>query len=115
MVSIPISALNGDNVVTNTDRIPWYEGPSLLKHLETVPIRQAAVAGAVRIPVQCVIRPDANFRGFGGQIASGTIRPGRHFGGAAVDPEEPRALDRDARRGRERGVRADVGDADAGR
>jgi sulfate adenylyltransferase large subunit len=76
VVSIPISGLSGENVVTRTDRIQWYEGPSLLQHLETVPIRQAAVGGALRIPVQCVIRPDANFRGFGGQIASGTIRPG---------------------------------------
>jgi sulfate adenylyltransferase large subunit len=76
VVSIPISALAGDNVVENTGTMPWYEGPSLLQHLEAVPILQAAVNGAVRIPVQCVIRPDATFRGFGGPIASGTIRPG---------------------------------------
>jgi sulfate adenylyltransferase subunit 1 len=76
VVSIPISALAGDNVVTRTDRMPWYAGPSLLQHLEAAPIRRAAVDEAVRIPVQYVIRPDASFRGFAGQIASGSIRPG---------------------------------------
>ena len=76
VVSIPISALVGDNVVTRTDRMPWYAGPSLLEHLETVPLRQAAATEPMRMPVQYVIRPDASFRGFAGQVASGTIRPG---------------------------------------
>jgi sulfate adenylyltransferase subunit 1 len=76
VVSIPISALGGDNVVTGGNRMPWYAGPSLLEHLETVPLRRAAAGEAVRIPVQYVIRPDASFRGFAGQIASGSIRPG---------------------------------------
>jgi bifunctional enzyme CysN/CysC len=76
VVSIPISALAGGNVVTSTDRMPWYTGPSLLQHLEMVPLRWAAAGQPVRIPVQCVIRPDASFRGFAGQIASGSIRPG---------------------------------------
>jgi bifunctional enzyme CysN/CysC/sulfate adenylyltransferase subunit 1 len=76
VVSIPVSALDGDNVVRRAEHMVWYEGPSLLEHLESVPIRRAAVDAPVRIPVQYVIRPDANFRGFGGQIASGTIKPG---------------------------------------
>ena len=56
--------------------MPWYEGPSLLEHLETVPLRQTAAGEPLRLPVQYVIRPDASFRGFAGQIASGAIRPG---------------------------------------
>jgi bifunctional enzyme CysN/CysC/sulfate adenylyltransferase subunit 1 len=76
VVSIPISALGGDNVVSGTSRMPWYAGPSLLQHLEAVPLQRAAADEAVRIPVQYVIRPDASFRGFAGQIASGSIRPG---------------------------------------
>jgi bifunctional enzyme CysN/CysC/sulfate adenylyltransferase subunit 1 len=76
VVSIPISALGGDNVVTRTSNMPWYAGSSLLQHLEAAPIRRAAVDEAVRMPVQYVIRPDATFRGFAGQIASGSLRPG---------------------------------------
>ena len=76
VVSIPISALAGDNVVHRTDRIPWYEGPTLLQHLENVPARPAVPHEAFRFPVQYVIRPNADFRGFAGQVASGTIRPG---------------------------------------
>ena len=76
VVCIPISALVGDNVVNRTDRMPWYKGPALLEHLETVPTRVSASGGAVRFPVQYVLRPDANFRGFAGQVAGGTIRPG---------------------------------------
>ena len=76
VVSIPISALAGDNVVNRTERMPWYEGPTLLRHLETVAVRGDAGHQAVRFPVQYVLRPDATFRGFAGQLASGTIRPG---------------------------------------
>ena len=76
VVSIPISALAGENVVTHSDRMPWYAGPSLLQHLETVPLRRAVSDEPTRIPVQYVIRPDASFRGFAGQIASGSIHPG---------------------------------------
>ena len=74
--TIPISALEGDNIVTRSGRTAWYDGPTLLEHLETVPIRKPATSGALRFPVQCVIRPDANFRGFAGQIAAGLIAPG---------------------------------------
>ncbi len=76
VVSIPISALAGDNVVHRSERMPWYHGPTLLEHLETVPVRRAAAGEAMRFPVQYVLRPDANFRGFAGQLASGSIRPG---------------------------------------
>jgi len=73
---IPISALAGDNVVERSARMLWYEGPTLLEHLETAPITKPANTRGVRFPVQYVIRPDANFRGFAGQVAGGVIRPG---------------------------------------
>jgi sulfate adenylyltransferase large subunit len=76
VLSIPISALEGDNVVSAGSRTPWYQGPTLLEHLETVPARPAATMDAVRFPIQYVIRPDAAFRGFAGQVASGVIRSG---------------------------------------
>jgi sulfate adenylyltransferase subunit 1 len=76
VVSIPISALAGDNVVNRTHQMLWYEGPTLLEYLETVPLRSGSIEDAMRFPVQCVLRPDANFRGFAGQVAGGTIRPG---------------------------------------
>ena len=73
---IPVSALAGDNVVERSDRMLWYAGPTLLEHLETVPIARPVSTRGVRFPVQCVLRPDASFRGFAGQVASGVIRPG---------------------------------------
>jgi len=73
---IPVSALAGDNVVERSERTPWYSGPSLLEHLETVPVAAAPRTRAFRFPVQYVVRPDASFRGFAGQIASGVVRPG---------------------------------------
>jgi len=72
---IPVSALEGDNVVEASTRMPWYTGPTLLQHLEEVPVG-IADAGAFRMPVQRVIRPDQHYRGFAGQIAAGTIRKG---------------------------------------
>jgi len=74
--TIPISALEGDNIVRRSERTAWYAGPTLLEHLETVPIRRPVSSGALRLPIQYVIRPDANFRGFAGQIASGVLAPG---------------------------------------
>ena len=72
---IPISALEGDNVVHASTNMPWYAGPTLLEYLETVPVaRESALA--FRLPVQRVIRPHQNFRGFAGQIAAGTVRRG---------------------------------------
>ena len=72
---IPVSALAGDNVAESSKHTPWYLGPTLLEHLETVPIGTSG-AKPVRFPVQYVIRPDASFRGFAGQIAGGVVRPG---------------------------------------
>ncbi len=76
LLCIPISALNGDNVVTRSERTPWYLGPTLLEHLESVPIAEYLQHAPFRLPVQRVIRPHQNFRGFAGQIASGIIKVG---------------------------------------
>ncbi|HEV1996100.1 MAG TPA: sulfate adenylyltransferase subunit CysN [Candidatus Acidoferrum sp.] len=73
---VPISALEGDNVVDRSKRMPWYQGPTLLAHLETVPLPEKDSLQGFRFPVQTVIRPDATFRGFAGRIASGVIHPG---------------------------------------
>ena len=73
---VPISALHGDNVVKRSERTPWYSGPSFLEHLETVPIDRDINFEEMRFPVQYVIRPNLDFRGFAGQIASGVIRRG---------------------------------------
>src|SRR5882757_3856916 len=72
----PISALEGDNVVDRYNRMPWYHGPTLLEHLETVPVTTGDALERLRFPIQMVIRPDANFRGFAGRLASGVVRPG---------------------------------------
>ncbi|MGH9558464.1 MAG: sulfate adenylyltransferase subunit CysN [Bryobacteraceae bacterium] len=73
---VPISALTGDNVVNRGEAMPWFEGANLLEHLETVQVSDVRAADAFRLPVQRVIRPDQFFRGYAGQIASGSIRPG---------------------------------------
>jgi bifunctional enzyme CysN/CysC/sulfate adenylyltransferase subunit 1 len=73
---IPISALEGDNVVERGGRTPWYQGPTLIEHLETVPLPEKDSLQGFRFPVQTVIRPDATFRGFAGRVASGVIHPG---------------------------------------
>ena len=73
---IPLSALDGDNVVDKSDRTPWYEGPSLLDFLETVPIDQYRNFEDFRYPVQYVLRPNLDFRGFCGKVSSGIIRKG---------------------------------------
>jgi sulfate adenylyltransferase large subunit len=75
-IFVPVSALKGDNVVHRTDAMPWYDGPSLLELLEGLPASHQSRGGTFRFPVQRVLRPDHTFRGFSGQIASGTIRPG---------------------------------------
>jgi sulfate adenylyltransferase large subunit len=74
--SIPISALVGENIVSPSERMAWYAGPTLLEHLETVPLESRTPMKEVRFPVQYVVRPDQTFRGFAGQVASGVIRPG---------------------------------------
>ena len=76
--AIPISGFKGDNITAAPSaNTPWYRGPSLIDHLETVEIEQAvAQAKPFRMPVQWVNRPNLDFRGFAGQIASGSVRPG---------------------------------------
>ncbi|TDK93177.1 sulfate adenylyltransferase subunit CysN [Mycolicibacterium mucogenicum] len=80
VTTIPLSALAGDNVVTKSDKTPWYEGPSLLSHLEEVYIAGDRNLMDVRFPVQYVIRPQthehADHRSYAGTVASGVMRPG---------------------------------------
>ncbi len=80
ITTIPISALNGDNVVDKSDRMPWYQGPSLLYHLETVYVGGEHNHVDARFPVQWVIRPLSNewhdFRGYAGRVAGGVFKPG---------------------------------------
>ncbi len=76
LVFIPISALVGDNIVTHSANMPWYEGAALLHHLETVNVGAVRNLLDFRFPVQYVVRPHQDFRGFAGRVASGTIRPG---------------------------------------
>ena len=73
---IPLSALEGDNVVEKSDRTPWYEGTSLLEYLETVHIGNDHNLKDFRYPVQYVLRPNLDFRGFCGKVSSGVIRKG---------------------------------------
>jgi bifunctional enzyme CysN/CysC len=73
---IPASALVGDNIVDRSANMPWYQGATLMGFLETVPVGDDQSAKPFRMPVQWVNRPDQNFRGFAGTIASGTLKPG---------------------------------------
>jgi bifunctional enzyme CysN/CysC len=76
-VAIPVSGLKGDNVTSRSEAMPWYGGANLLDHLDTVELTaDADAAKPFRMPVQWVNRPDQHFRGFAGQIASGTVGPG---------------------------------------
>jgi bifunctional enzyme CysN/CysC len=75
VVPIPLSARFGDNVITGSRNMPWYEGPSLLRHLETVEI-EADMEKPLRFPIQYVNRPNLDFRGFAGTVASGSIAVG---------------------------------------
>lgn len=75
--AIPISGFRGDNVVSPSSNTSWYEGPSLIQHLEAVDLRiDEAAAESFRLPVQWVNRPNLDFRGFAGLIAAGSVRPG---------------------------------------
>jgi bifunctional enzyme CysN/CysC len=77
VLAIPISGLKGDNITSASVATPWYGGPTLMQHLETVEIDETRLqAGPLRLPVQWVNRPNLDFRGFAGEIASGTVRPG---------------------------------------
>jgi sulfate adenylyltransferase large subunit len=73
---VPVSALAGDNIVHRSQAMPWYKGPSLLELLESLPSSVDTRLSPFRFPVQRVLRPNHTFRGFAGQIASGTVRPG---------------------------------------
>jgi bifunctional enzyme CysN/CysC len=77
---VPISALHGENVVTRSSLMPWYDGPSLLHHLEHVHVSSDRNLVDVRFPVQYVIRPQSvrypDFRGYAGRVASGVLKPG---------------------------------------
>lgn len=74
--AIPMSALHGDNVTTLSERTPYFEGPPLLEYLETVQVRRDPTRLPFRFPVQLVVRPDHEFRGYAGQIVSGIVRVG---------------------------------------
>ncbi|PXY20431.1 sulfate adenylyltransferase [Prauserella coralliicola] len=80
VLAIPVSALVGDNVATRSENTPWYTGPTLLEHLENVPVAPDPHEAPFRFPVQYVIRPRTpeypDYRGYAGQIAAGTVRPG---------------------------------------
>lgn len=73
---IPLSALEGDNVVEKSQNTPWYKGTSLMEYLETVPLHQDINMDVLRYPVQYVLRPNLDFRGFAGKVASGVVRVG---------------------------------------
>lgn len=74
--AIPLSALKGDGVVIRGDRMEWFDGPPLLEHLENLPNRTEESSSALRLPIQYVIRPNSDFRGFAGQVVSGQLRTG---------------------------------------
>lgn len=74
--AIPVAALSGDNVATRSLRTPWYQGPTLLEHLNVLPPRLASARGAFRMPVQLILRDGQDFRGLAGTISSGRVRVG---------------------------------------
>jgi sulfate adenylyltransferase large subunit len=73
---IPLSALHGDNIVRPSTRTPWFQKAPLLEYLENVDVRDGIATAPLRMPVQLVVRPDQDFRGYAGRIASGTVRRG---------------------------------------
>jgi bifunctional enzyme CysN/CysC len=75
-IAVPLSARHGDNVITKSARTPWYSGPALLDHLETVDVDTALADKPFRMPVQWVNRPNLDFRGFAGTVVGGRIKPG---------------------------------------
>ncbi len=84
VTAIPISARFGDNVIRPSARTPWYSGPSLLQHLEDADVDDDAVVRPFRMPVQWVNRPNLDFRGYSGTVASGVVRPGDAVGVTGV-------------------------------
>ena len=75
-IAIPVCAVDGDNIVTPSARMPWYDGPCLLPYLETAETGEALAGRPFRMPVQLVVRPSSEFRGYAGPIVSGIVRPG---------------------------------------
>ena len=114
---IPISALHGDNVVDRSENMPWYQGPSLLYHLEHVHVASDRNLQDARFPVQWVTRPMSDelhdYRGYAGEVASGVLPQGRRGGRAALGPHQPDRGHRHLRRRDRRGLPAAVGDAAA--
>ena len=76
VTAIPLSALRGDNMLARSDATPWYQGPALLEHLETVDVTRGAGNRGFRLPVQWVCRPNQNFRGFAGTLVAGAVTVG---------------------------------------
>src|SRR4051794_36441858 len=76
VVGVPLSALNGDNIVQHGVAAPWYDGPTLLEQLEAAKPQEHAEAEPFRLPVQWVNRPDPSFRGYAGLIGAGTVAVG---------------------------------------
>jgi bifunctional enzyme CysN/CysC len=76
VVPVPLSALRGDNMLERSERTPWYDGPTLMEYLESLEIEDDLQKKALRLPVQWVNRPNQDFRGFTGAIASGVVRVG---------------------------------------
>src|SRR5699024_10545159 len=76
VTAIPLSALEGDNVSTHSAATSWYQGPTVLEHLETVEISTAPTEQGFRFPVQWVCRPDHTFRGYAGEVIAGSVEPG---------------------------------------
>jgi bifunctional enzyme CysN/CysC len=106
--AIPVSGLDGDNVFERSPRMAWYDGPSLMEHLDHLPLEDAGAEGPMRLPVQYVNRPNADFRGFSGRLASGRVRPGD---AVRVLPSGVRTRVRSVIRGFEEAAEARAGDA----
>jgi bifunctional enzyme CysN/CysC len=107
VTAIPLSALQGDNLLARSAAMPWYRGPALLEHLETVQVARDAADIGFRMPVQWVCRPDQDFRGFAGTVAAGRVAPGDAI---AVLPSGQRS-----RIARVVAAEGDLAHADAGR
>ena len=111
---IPISALQGDNVVNRSENMPWYPGPTLMHHLENVHVASDRDLVDVRFPVQYVVRPKSDehhdYRGYGGMVAGGVLKPGDEVVVLPSGMTSKIAGHRPVRQGDRRGVPADVGD-----
>ena len=116
---VPVSALHGDNVVHRSENMPWYEGTSLLHHLEDVHIASDRNLIDVRFPVQYVIRPQSkahpDYRGYAGTVAGGVMKPGDEVIVLESGMRTTIARDRHGRRPGRRGLPADGGDGPAQR